>query len=1067
MRPARALTLCLLSALLGSSAVGAEEGLVRDEIAEAASADTPAKMDDSLDVLERLFGGGNYLQARQLCENLLGNPRFGPIPPAVRDGIDGTTLSPEAVENLNNQYAALNSARAARQLKREMVRLFHARTLYEQAAQGGDRAIMRQAIDEFLRLADNQYLFSTQQYQAEAAYRAGQGYSWLGEYPLAVKALRRVSTLNPTADLDVQSCLLLADALKAQADQTGTRADDRPARSPQDVPLDPRLALKTRETLLREAEQELAKITTNHPQSRHNPETELRLIELRFELQEYEEAERLAAEFLSRATPGTENYARASYFRANAVYLQGRIAAAADFFRTALEENKNASVQVRSDLLYGYGWTNARLADSASPELRQVNLTRAQAALRQAVKLMPFGRRRQEAQLDLARVLILMQQYRDALQYLQEVLAEPRLRADGNYLAGQAAQGEGNIEAAIRYFYAALAQSQRGGGNRLTLDALQHLAELESGRGNFAEALEYYRLAQTTAVDQRQFDVVATASLGMAVAVAELANTGGQGREDATRRLTEALVLAGARTADAQEAGAAARLIAFRLAALRQWTQAGPGNLKEAEEILAKLRGRLLPRLREDELEYVQGKVYYLSARNQRLALPLAYNITVPQYDDVFAAYNQAADVLNASLQANPRGSVSPRTRHLLGQVYDDAASLKMDLAAFLRARGMGAEAVRLEGEGMRFFQMAVPPLNLAVLDAESDVQLRIDARQLLGQTYLALGHFGEDPAQYEKGLEEFRILISETAITPQKRLAALRSMAQALAQKKRKEEAVDTLLPFVEKDLLCALQTQEILQELKQPRKAYDILTAGVRAARARQPEDTQAMPQALYTAHKMGLDQATEIVRNPTETTALQASSADGLLALSDQYPGTEWASMALLDLGQWLLGQGKWQEALQRAQAGIAKLRDNPRAIDTVQAMYLLAGRAQLEGGKASASQDLIQKAREAFVQAERASTRTNLGREQRAAAIREQGNTYLALGNKNEALRYYGRVFSLFFNQYIQSDLARIEAAKIHAADGNYELALKILDAGFNQDMLLQYKMLYKEKIGKKE
>lgn len=1066
MRPARLLPLLLLCALCGGLTLPAADEEVRDEVAEAASADTPAKIEESLDVLQRLFGGGNYAQARDLCQNLLSNPRFGSIPPILRENVELSALTPEARIELDAQYEMLNKARAGRQLKREMVRFFHARTLYEQAAQTGDRAMMRQAIDEFLRLADNQYLFSAQQYQAEAACRAGQGYSWLGEYPLAVRALRRVSTLNPSADLDVQSCLLLADALKAQADQIGTRADDRPGRSPQDVPLDPQQALKTRQALLREAEQELSKITTNHPQSRHNPETELRLIELRFELQEYEEAERLAAEFLRRATPGTENSARAAYYQANAVYLQGRIAAAAELFRTALEENNNASAQVRADLLYGYGWTNARLADSASPESRQVNLTRAQASLRQAVRLLPFGRRRQEAQLDLARVLILMQQYRDALHYLQEVLAEPRLRTEGNFLAGQAAQGEGSIEEATRYFYAALSQAQRDGGGRLALDSLQHLAELEYERGRYAEALEYYRLAQTTAVEQRQFDVVATASLGMAVAVAELANAGSEGREQAAQRLAEALALAAARTADAQEAGTAARLIAFRTAALQQWTRAGAVNLQDAEEILKKLRGRLLPRLREDELEFVQGKVYLLSARNQRAALPLAYNVTVPQYDDVFATYGKAADVLNNSLQANPRGSISPRTRYLLGQVYTDAAGLKMELATFLRARGMGAEAVRLEEEGMRFFRMAVTPLSLAVLDAESDVPLRIDARQLLGQTYLNLGEFGEDPAQYEKGLEEFRILISEAAITPQKRIAALRSMALALAQKKRKEEAVDTLLPYVEKDLRSALQAQGILLELKQPRKAYDVLTAGVRAARARSGDDPQVMAQALYTAHKMGLDQAAGIVRAPAEIPALQASSADGLLALSDQYPGTEWASMALLDLGGWLLQQGKWQDALQRARAGILKLRDNPRATDTVQAMYLLAGRALLEGGKATSSQELMRQAKTEFESAERASTRSNLGREQRAAAIREQGNVWLALGNPDEALRYYGRVFSLFHTQYLQSDLARIEAAKIHAGNGNYDLALKILDDGFNQDILLQYKMLYRDKGGRK-
>lgn len=1063
----RVTTLSLIAALLGGLAASAqaEEAVVRDEVTDARDAQTPEQIEASLDVMERLFSGGNYPQVRQICENLLQNPRFSPIPPVVRENIDYTTLSAKALGDLDGQYSSLNNARATRQLKREAVRLFHARALQEQAVTSNNRAMMRQAIEEYLRLADNQYLFSGQQQQAEAAYRAGQGLAWLGEYGPAVKALRRVSTLNPSPDLDIQSCLLLADSLKAMADMIGTRADDRPGRSPQDVPLDPRQALKTREALLREAEQELTKIITNHPQSRQNAATELRLIELRFGLQEYDESERLAVEFMKRATPGSENYARAAYFRANSVYLQGRIAAAADLFRSALDENKNASVEVRADLFYGYGWTNARLVDSASPELRQVNLTRAQAALRQAVKLLPFGRKRQDAQIDLARVLIQMQQYPDALQYLQEVLPEPRLRAEGCYLAGLSAQGMGNVEQATRYFYTALAQARQEGGGRLALDSLQHLAELESGRGNYAEAVEYYRQAQEAAVAQREFDVVASASLGMAVSVAELANASAEGRQAAARRLAESLVMAAARNGDPQEASASASYVAFRLAALQQWSRAGASNLNEADEILTKLRGRLLPRLREDELEFVQGKVHFLSAQRQRKEIPLAYNVALSQYDPVFALYAKADTVLNNSLQANPRGSVSPRTRYLLGRVYNAEADLKMELASFLRAKGQGADAVRLEEEGMRFFQKAVNPLSLAVTDSDNDAQLRIDARQLLGQTYLALGRFGEDPAQYEKGLEEFRILLAEVAITPEKRLAALRDMATALAQKKRKEEAVELLLPQVEKDLRCAMQAQGVLLELKQPRQAYETLRAGVRAARQREGVDAEQMAQALYVLQKMGLTQAGEIVRNPAETPALQAAAAEGLLQLSENYPGTEWASMALLDIGNWLLGQGKWQEALQRAQSGIMKLRENPRAVDTVQAMYLLAGRAQLAGGQATKSEDLIKRAQDQFVQAERASTRSDLGREQRAAAIREQGNALLALGRKEEALRFYGRVFSIFHNQYEQSDLARIAAAKIHAENGNYDLALRILDGGFDQEMLLQYKMQFRKQAGK--
>lgn len=1060
------LRLSLIAALLGGfcSAVIAAEEEARNEISEARAADTPSQIETSLDVLERLFTGGNYLQARQLCESLLENPRFAPIPPVLRDNIDYTILSAKEISALDMQYDYLNTARAARQLQREMVLLFHARALYEQAVLTNDRALMRSAITEFQRLAQNQYLFSAQQYQAEAAFRAGQGYYWLGDYSQAVTALRRVGSLSPSSDLDVSSRLLLADALKALADLTGTRADDRPGRSPQDIPLDPREALKTREALLREAKEELSKIITNHPQSRNNPDTELRLIELHFELQEYDEAERMAEELLKRATPGSEYYARGSYYRANAVYLQGRIAESADFFRTALDENKNASAAVRADLLYGYGWTNARLADSASPELRQVNLTRAQAALRQAVKLLPFGRRRQEAQVELAKVLIQMQQYREALQYLQEVLAEPSLRTQGNYLAGQAAQGVGEAAQAARYYQAALAQAMREGGGRVVLDALQHLAELEFGEGNFAEALGYYRLAQKLAVEQRQFDIVASASLGMAVAVAEMSSGGEENRELAARRLGEAILQIAAASKDEIAVAEAAQLAAFRLAALQEWSQAGSANLQKAGEILQNLQGRLLPRLREDELMYVQGKVYYLAAQKQRKDTPLAYNVPLSQYDGVFQSYRKAIAVLDSSLVANPRGSVSPRTRYLLGQVYDSYAELKMELAAFLRARGQGAEAVRLEEDGLSFYRQAVGPLSLSVLDAEHDTTLRINARTLLGRSYLALGRFGDDPAQYEKGLEEFRILLSEVAISPQQRIEALRDMATALSQKKRKEEAVTLLLPYVQKDLACAMQAAQILQELKRPRQAYEILSAGVEAALAKSSLSPM-LAKAQYLMRKMGLDQAPEIVRTPGDVAALQMESASGLLQLSENYPGTEWASFALLDLGKWLLGQGKWEEAQRRARAGIAKLRENSRAVDTVQALYLLAGRALLAGGMADASQDLIRRARADFQMAERASTTTDLGREQRAAAIREQGNTYLALGDKQEALRYYGRVFSIFFNQYEQADLARIEAAKIHAGAGNYDLALNILDAGFDQDMLLQYKMLYRQKDGK--
>ena len=304
----------------------------------------------------------------------------------------------------------------------------------------------------------------------------------------------------------------------------------------------------------------------------------------------------------------------------------------------------------------------------------------------------------------------------------------------------------------------------------------------------------------------------------------------------------------------------------------------------------------------------------------------------------------------------------------------------------------------------------------------------------------------------------------SDLTIPWTRKIAALRDMATALSQKRRKAEAVELLMPYVDKDILSALKAGEILIELRQPRRAYETMVAGISAATGRENTPRLDLARTVYTAHVLGLNSAADIVRSPADIPAQEAVSADALLRLSADYPGTAWASMALLDLGRWLLDLGRWQEAVDKAAAGIEALRQDLRAVDTVQALYLLAGRGYMEGGRSGENPELLRKAQEMFAQAERAATRSDLGRQQRAAAIREQGNAALALGNADEALRFYGRVFSIFFNEYEQADLARIAAAQIHAGRGNYRLALDILDQGFDQEMLMQYKLLYRQKLG---
>ncbi len=1053
----------LLAAILGFSfnILKAEDNFVTyDEVVTAAAATTPQNIDDSIEVMQRLFDGGNFPQVIELSQALLDNKFFQPIPPISKPDITDMMSSSE-ISRVENENNFMQAGRIARQLTREMLYFYHARSLYENYKLNNNNDQLFQSVDEFLRIGENLYGFSQQQYRAQAFYWAAKGYMLLGDYASAIKYFREVAKYEPTQELDVQTNLELADALTAQAEIVGDKGTDQPGRSPQDLPANPKEVLKTREELLKEAERELSKITTNSGRKDYFGDVEMRLIELRYKLHKYDDAERLANVFLSRATPGSKEYALVSYYRAMSVYSQGNINYAVSLFKQAIEENKESAYRAR--LYYGYGWCNAQLAKTAGPEQRMIYLTRAQTALSSAIELMPFDAERDSAILELTDVLLKNKEYEDAVKVVQEVLDVPATRIQANYYAGLALKNSGVLDAASRHFHTVLELSHAYGNNKYILETLNELASLESMRQSYAEALEYYRSARDEAIKQLQYDIVASASLGMATAQAELGYYDEAKREEAASRLLDSVIdmSAAARKGEPADIKTAATVIEFRARALDEWTKANSGNLDKALSILATLQGRLLPRLRKDELEYVQGRIYYLKAQNQRREKVIDFKTQLAEFDDVFANYNKAESIVQDALDANPRGDFSAQTRYLLGLIYTSYGSLKLELAALQKSRGMGASAPPLEKEGVESYRKAVAPLNLAVTAAEGNTSLRIDARELLGRTYLAIGKYSgsisKEFSQFEKGLDEFRILAGEPAISAEKRFEAIYNMAVAYSENNQKQQAYDVLKPYFGSNIRAVSLGGQMMLDLQQPRIAYQTLTYGIKEAMKSRHPDDDGIAAAMYEAYSLGIEQSDNIAETPVDREKVIKESSDGLFDLGKRYPGTTWASKGLLVLGTWLLKNNQWQLALEKAVQGIESLKGDIKAIDTVQAMYLLKGNALLEGGKEEHDQALYQDALRAFAQAERANTRTNLGNKQRARSIYEQGQALLALGREDEALRYYGRVFSLFYNQYEEADAARYAAAIIHEKNSNFALALQLYDDMFDKAKYLDDKL----------
>ncbi|MBP5233380.1 MAG: hypothetical protein J6333_08230, partial [Planctomycetes bacterium] len=197
----------------------------------------------------------------------------------------------------------------------------------------------------------------------------------------------------------------------------------------------------------------------------------------------------------------------------------------------------------------------------------------------------------------------------------------------------------------------------------------------------------------------------------------------------------------------------------------------------------------------------------------------------------------------------------------------------------------------------------------------------------------------------------------------------------------------------------------------------------------------------------------------------TAIAGQSLSALGRLADDYPGTDWASRALLEMGRYLIRTRQYGRAVQYAEEGLAR---GGRAVVTAQALHLLEGRALLAWGRERGDPALLERARSEFVKAERANIFDSpLGRSQRAFAIYEQGNAAAALGREEEALRFYGRVFAIFHQEYEPADLSRLAAATIHEKNGNYALAWQILDQGFDKDRLLEAKLRVEEKMKKEE
>ncbi len=1041
-RVATSLLLLLLLALR----IGASEEDLPVEVYDARHAKTPAKIKLSLERLEAFYQAESYGQIKNVSEALLANKLLQPKPRRAR------LENPKAEQA--KELAAYNRERLRRQLVRERLLFYRARALLGLSEDPPKPQGLKEAETEFRKLALNvkdlppadgkkekdkpepEPRFADPRYRDEAQY-------WLGRTYLAQEEpATAAETFQKLLDSGTENADLIANATRylsiAKMRQSEKVADD--------PELDAQEKRKRRDSLLDDAARQLNNFVRDFQESPHRDQAELQLMELQLRLGRFADVEALARSFIRRADPGTPERALAAYYRAQSFYWEGEIDRAAELYEAAEEEEK-PDPETLTNILFGLGWTNAQRARTAGPVERAEFLNKAHNALAQAWQRMahdPSDNRRWLVARELTRVLIAQGEYEQALVQVQHLLGAHEMAFTAHFLAGQAARGCGRIETARDHFREVVERATRNADQPYVLEALAALAEIAYQSDRYAEAFEYHRRAERNAVRYRDFNRVAAARLGMAHALLELRHPDDARTEAAVAGLATALIrqMQAAAHDDPQRLRVTAEEIAFRLHVLGEWTGAGKENLRRARRMLDQLRVRLAAQLRKDELDYVEGQALFYRAEMQRAAMPFSINTNPDAYKNVFKLYDDAAQAVEAATVANPRGALAPRINFLLGRIHYRAGMLSLELSRTLKRQGRGTEAVRYESEADTAFEQALDPLLFVIRSSDRNVKLRADGRELLGETYLKL-------RAYEKGLVQFKALQADPFIPPARRAAAVRRWAEALDEMGRKEQAIHKLEPDIETHLASAIQAGKLLLETGQPRQARQVLLLSLQKNRDNDPELRAA---ALYHAHAIGLEYARAIAGDEGAL-MLEQESEQKLLELVNRYPQTPWANKAMLTLGRFLLGRGDWQRALAMAEETDKSIRLNPDAVDTLIAALLMKGRALAAGRKYDPALSALNRAT--------LQKSDNLaGLASKAAATREQGTIYETLGQTDQALTHYQRVFVVYSKIWDEADAARIAVAEILQQRGDEESlrrALRILENGHDPGKMRPFRV----------
>ncbi len=793
----------------------------------------------------------------------------------------------------------------------------------------------------------------------------------------------------------------------------------------------------------------------------------VKLIEYLYKARKYNAAIKKTKDF-KKEFPDNQLLATVLFYQAESLYFSGRLKDAVDIYEESFKlSSKNLlDNKLEYNAKLGAAWSYFRLASAEKGIAKKKFLIPASTAFRRTLEKMPItDYRYKQTKYKLAECLIGLDEYREGLLVIKDLLNDKDFYINANYLAGKATNGIKDYVASRAHFKQAINAAIKKKYHNILLKTYLELANIEIETKNPANAYYLYKQALIVAKKLKNQISLAESQFGAArslLAIGKIPSDDDGYAETFFKSFMQNLITGASNYKQIPSANLNIK-DTYRACLLLQKNKI---ECLQSSLNIIKYETKSAEHIRFDELFYLKGRILLAIADSSASLLNIkstSSKTTDSQGTYIENLYTKSLQSFKKSLSANPRGGYAAKTLLEIGRAQYNLGNILSEFAIKFNYQEQASFAQEYQQKSHRHLS-EIPEYLLRIQSLESDQKTLLSSKHLLGNTYIALNMSGNAETI-------FRELLNEPRMPMDLRLDSASSLAKIIGHQNRNEEAINILKPYIKPNLSrkIILQAGRLYMKNNFYSKAIGIFKLINEYNLPKTKNERIIHASILLHLYKAELDSIAfqnEFVKNKNAIT----DTIKGLTALAEQYSETNSAAEAINTLGLYFIKEKEYQKAIDICNKGLNLFKN----IEFRQEMLLLAAKTFMAIGDQEKSLGNKQKAYQYYRKAMASDRKVEIVKATnsrsnsfKARAIFGIARAHQKIGETDKAIGRYAFVFAHFPNNIELSDNSRIEASKIMISNKRYKQAYSILLGVIEKNKITELLKKVESMINKKD